>query len=160
MTPSCLFKLHFSDWLPFFPLVSSKCPLHILFLLWLSAWHTEEVMKVQYRWGVEEEEEEEEAVVVVVVLCVSALVTGPCGPLPGCAFTWTLPPQSAPTSQTHLASLAGPAVALQPDPMIHSVGEISRCPAHSQRAVRVRIEQWDVKTALYMKGCYTTKNKE
>lgn len=57
--------------------------------------------------------------------CVSALVTGPSGLPPGWAVTWTLPPQRPSTSQTHLASLAGPAVTVQPEPMIHSVGVIS-----------------------------------
>ena len=153
-------QLFIHDWLPFFYSHLKMSATHFVFAMALGLTHRGSD-EVQYRWGVVVEEE---VVVVVVmgvgVLCVSALVTGPSGPLPGCAFTWTLPPQSASTSQTRLASLAGPAVALLPDPMIHSVGEISSYPAHSQRAVRGCIEQWDVKTALYKKGCNTTKNKQ
>lgn len=103
--------------------------------------------EVQYRWGVEEG-------------CASTLVTGPSGLLHGCMFTWTLPPQRASTSQTRLASLAGPAVTLQPDPMIHSVGQISHYPAHSECTVHVTalyqtVRQKDVSLVNLLAYCFS-----
>ncbi len=101
--------------------------------------------EIQYRWGVG---------------CVSTLVTGPSGLLPGCTSTWTLPPQRASTSQTRLASLAGPAVTLQPDPMIHSVGEISRYPTHSECTVHVsnrKTESRSLVVTLYRRSKWFEK---
>lgn len=120
-------KLHFSDRLTVFfsHFKTSDRVSDFVFLVALTLTHR--TLQVRSGWGGGG--------------CVSTLVTGPSGLPPGCAFTWTLPPERTSASQTHLASLAGPAVILQPDPMIHSMGEISHYPTHSQSAAYV--------TALY-----------